>query len=110
MADLILLILPPNPLTDFAKATLKTVISPLQEAIIGSTGLESTREIHPLDFCELEGTDESFESNTNFEDHGNPLAGEISTTTPPARGLQLDRIGLILGCWLLSGFVINSPR
>ena len=110
MAHGILLVLPPSPLTDCAKATLETVISLLQEAVICPIGLESTREIHALDFGKLETTDESFESNPIFEDYREPLAGEIGPTTPPARGLQLDRIGLILGCWLLSGFVINSPR
>ena len=110
MTNRILLVLPPNPLTDRAKATLKPVISLLQEAVICPIGLESTREIHALDFDELETTYESFESNPIFEDYGDPLAGEIGTTTPPARGLELDRIGFILGCWLLSGLVIHSPR
>ena len=103
MAYRVLLVQPPHPLTDCAKATFKTVIGSLQEAVICPTGLESTREIHALDFGELEGTDESFESNTIFEDYGNPLASEIGPATPPARGLQLDRIGLIIGCWLLPG-------
>ena len=34
MADRILLVLPPHPLTDHAKATLKIVIDLLQEPII----------------------------------------------------------------------------
>jgi len=110
MADRIFLVLPPNSLTDRAKATFKTVISPLQKAVICSTGLESTWEIHALDFGKLETTDESFECNSIFEYCGDPLAGEISTTTPPARGLELDGIGLILDRWLLSALVINSPR
>jgi len=111
MTHRILLVLPPNLLTNIrAKTTLKAVINLLQEAIICPTGLESTREIHALDFGELERTDESFESNSVFEDYGNPLAGEVGATTPPARGLQLDRIGLILRRRLLARLVINSPR
>ena len=110
MAHRILLVLPPSPLTNWANATFETVVGLLQEAVICAIGLESTRKIHVLNFGELETTDESFESNPIFEDYGDPLAGEISTTTPPARGLELDRIGLILSCWLLSGLVINSPR
>ena len=73
------------------------------------SGLEPAREIHALDFGELEATDESFESNTLFEYYGNPRAGEVGTTTPSARGSQLDRIGLILGRRLHSRSVINPP-
>ena len=110
MADRILLVLPPNPLTDLAKATFEIVIGLLQKAIICPIGLESAREIHALNFGELETTDESVEGNPIFEDYGNPLACEIGTTTPPARGLQLDRIGLIFGRWLPSRSVTNLAR
>ena len=90
MADRILFIPPPHPITDRAKATLETVVGFLQEAIICAIGLESAREIHALDFGELEATDEGFESNTIFEYYGNPRAGEVGAATPPARGSQLD--------------------
>src|SRR5258708_40341466 len=108
MTDRILLVLPRNPLTDRAKATFKPVIRPLQKAVICPTGRESTTEIHALDFGELEMADESFESNSVFEHDGNPLAGEGGATTPPARRLQPDRIGLVVGCWLPSRLVVHS--
>jgi len=107
MAHCILLVLPPYPLTDCAKAALKAIVGLLQKAIVCPTGLEAARKVHALDLSELETANESPQSDAILEDCENPLAGKVGTTAPPARGLQLDRIWLILGCWLLSGLVID---
>ena len=107
MADRILLVLPPHPLTDRAKATLKIAIDLLQKPIICQTGLETTTEIHSLNLGKLETTSERSSSDTVLENCENPLAGEVGTTTPPPRGSQLDRIGFILGRWLPSRLVID---
>ena len=107
MARSILLVLPPYPLIGCAKAALKAVVSLLQKAIVCPTGLEAAWKVHALDLGELETANESLQSDAILEDYENPLAGKVGTTAPPARGLQLDRIWLILGCWLLSGLVID---
>ena len=108
MAHCVLLVLPPYPLTDRAKATLKDVIDLLQKAIICEIQLKSTREINGLDLGELETTRERTQSDIIFEYYENPLAGKVSATTPLAQGLQLDRIGLVLDRWLPSGLVKDS--
>jgi hypothetical protein len=64
---------------------------------------------HALDLCELERTDKGAQSDFLIENCGNPLAREVCTATPAARDLQLDGIGLVFGCWLLSGSIIDSP-
>jgi len=109
MTHCILLVLPPYPLTDCAKAALKAIVDLLQKAIVCPTGLEAARKVHALNLGGLETANESLQSDANLEDCENPLAGKVGTTTPMARGLQLDRIWLILGCWLLSGLVIDPP-
>jgi len=111
MPHCILLVLPPYPLTDCAKAALKIIVGLLQKAIVCPTGLETAWKVHALDLGELETANESRQSNSILEDCENPLAGEVGTTTPLATGLQLDRIWLILSCWLLAGLVIDPlPR
>ena len=104
----VLLVLPPYPLTDRAKATLEGIIDLLQKAIICETQLKSTRENNALDLGELETTSERTQSDLIFECYENPLAGEVGTTMPPPRGPQLDGIGLVLGRWLPSGLVKDS--
>jgi len=107
MPHCILLVLPPYPLADCAKAALKAVVGLLQKAIVCPTGLEAAWKVYALDLGELETANESLQSDSILEDCEHPLAGKVCTTTPPARGLQLDRIWPILGCWLLSGLVID---
>jgi len=109
MAHCILLILPPYPLTDCAKAALKAVIGLLQKTIVCPTGLEAAWKVHALDLGELETANESLQRDAIPEECENPLAGKVGTTTPTARGLQLDRIWLVLGCWLLARLVIDPP-
>ena len=108
MAYRVLLVLPPYPLTDRAKATLEDIIDLLQKPIICETQLKSTREINGLDLGELETTSERTQSDLIFEYYENPPAGKVSATTPLARDLQLDTIGLVLGSWLPSGLVKYS--
>ena len=108
MAYRVLLVLPPYPLTDRAKAALEDIIGLLQKPIICETQLKSTREINALDLGELETASERTQSDLMFEYYENPLAGKVSATTPLARGSQLDRIGLILGRWLPSGLGNDS--
>jgi len=107
MAHCILLVLPPYPLTDCAKAALKAIVELLQKAIVCPTGLETAWKVHALDLSELETANESLQSDSILEDCEDPLAGKVGTTTAPARGLQLDRTWLILGCWLLARLVID---
>jgi len=109
MAHRILLIHPPDPLIDSAKAALKPILELLQKSIICQTRLEASLELHILDLGELETTNQSFQSNSTLEDSGNPLAGEFRPATQPAQRFQLERIRLVLGCWLLSRLVIDSP-
>jgi len=109
MTNCILLVLPPYSLTTCTKAALKPTLGLLQKAIIRQTGLEAARKVHALDLGQLETTNESVEGDSIFEHRGNPMTGEVGTTTQAAQGLQFARIGLILGYRLLSGLVINSP-
>ena len=92
MADSVLLVLPPYPFTDCAKAALKAIVGLLQKAIVCPTGLEAAWKVHVLDLDGLETADESPLSDAILEDCENPLAGKIGTTTALGRGLQLDRI------------------
>ena len=109
MTNRILLVLPPGPLIDYAEAALEAIISPLKKAIICQGGLEATRKVHARDLGELETTNEGLQGDAILEDYGNPLVGEVGTATELARGLQLDRIGLVLGRWLLTRPVIHPP-
>jgi len=109
MAHCILLVLPPYPLTDCAKAALKDVVGLLQKAIICPMGLEAAWKVHALDLDAVETANESLQSDVILEDCENPLACKVGATTAPARGLQLDRVWLILGCWLFAGSVIDPP-
>jgi len=109
MAHRILLIHPPDPLTDRAKAALKPILDLLQKSIICQTRLEASLEFHPLDLGELETTNQSFQRNFTLEGSGNPLAGEFRPATQPAHRFQLKGVRFVLGCWLLSRLVIDSP-
>ena len=91
MAQRVLLVLPPYPLTDCAKAALEDIIGLLQKPIICETQLKSTREIKGLDLGELETTSERTQSDPILEYCENPLAGKVGTTTPLPRGSQRDR-------------------
>ena len=86
MAYRVLLVLPPYPLTDRAKATLEDIVGLLQKAIICQTQIKSTREVNTLDLGELETTSERTQSDLIFEYGENPLAGKVSATTPLPRG------------------------
>ena len=81
MAHRILLVLPPDPLANCAKAALKPILGHLQETIVCQTRLETCWELHTLDLGELETTKESFQGNSTLENCENPLAGEFRTTT-----------------------------
>ena len=81
MAHGILLVLPPNPLTDCAKATLKPILGHLQKTVICQTRREASWELHSLDLGELETTKESSQGNPTLKNSENPLAGEFRTTT-----------------------------
>ena len=85
MAHCILLVLPPHPLTDFAKAALKTILGRLHKTIICETRHEASLEIHTLDLDELETTKKSFQGDSTIENSGDPLAGIFHTTTRPAQ-------------------------
>jgi len=78
-----------------------------KKAIVCPTGLEAAWKVHALDRSGLETANKSLQSDAILEDYENPLAGKLGTTTAPGRGLQLDRIWLILGCWLLARLVID---
>ena len=54
-----------------------------------------------------ETTDECFQSNSIFEAYENPLPGKVGTPTLLIQGLRFELIRLIVGCWLLSGPVID---
>ena len=108
MAQRVLLVLPPYPLTDCAKAALEDIIGLLQKAIICETQIKSAREINGLDLGELETTSERTQSDPILEYYENPLAGKVGTTMPLPRSSQLDRIGLVLGRWLPSGLIKDS--
>jgi len=109
MAHRILLVHPPDPLTNRAKTALKPILGLLQKSIICQTRIKASLELHILDLGELETTNQRFQRNATFEGSGNPLAGEFRPTTQPAQHFQLERIRLVLGCWLLSWLVIDSP-
>ena len=81
MAHCILLVLPPDPLPNWAEATLKPILDHLQKTVICQTRFEPSLEVHTLDLGELETTKESFQGNSTFENTGNPLAGEFRTAT-----------------------------
>ena len=81
MAHRILLVPPPDPLTNCAKATLKPILGHLQKTIICQTRLEASLEVHTLGLGELETTKESFQGNTTLENSRNPLASKFRTTT-----------------------------
>ena len=81
MAHRILLVLPPDPLADCAKAALKPILFHLQETIVCQTRPEASLEVHTLDLGEFETTKESPEGDFTLENPGNPLAGEFRTTT-----------------------------
>ena len=108
MAQRVLLVLPPYPLTDCAKAALEDIIGLLQKPIICETQLKSTREIDGLDLGKLETTSEHTQSDLIFEYCENPFACKVGTTTPLPRGSQRDRIGLVLCGWLPSRLVKHS--
>ena len=81
MAHSILLVPPPDPLANCAKAALKSILGHLQKTVICQTRLETSLEVHTLDLGELETTKESFQGNTTLENSRNPLTGEFRTTT-----------------------------
>ena len=81
MAHRVLLVPPPDPLANCAKAALKPVLGHLQKTIICQTRLEASLEVHTLNLGELETTKESSQGNFTLENPGNPLAGEFHTTT-----------------------------
>ena len=81
MAHGILLVPPPDPLANRAKAALKSILCHLQKTVICQTRLETSLEVHTLDLDELETTKESFQGDSTLENSGNPLAGEFRTTT-----------------------------
>jgi hypothetical protein len=83
MAHRSLLVPPPDPLANCAKAALKPVPGHLQKPIICQTRLEPSLEVHSLDLVELETTKESSQGDSILENSGNPLAGEFRTTTLP---------------------------
>jgi len=56
MAHRILLMHPPDPLTDRAKAALKPILGFLQKSIIHQTRIEASLKLHTLDLGELETT------------------------------------------------------
>jgi hypothetical protein len=107
MAYHILLVLPPDPVANCAKATLKSTLGYLQKPIICQTRLEASLEVHTLNLIELEMTKESSQGDPILENSVNPLAGKFCTTTEPAQRFQLERVRLVLDCWLLSGLAID---
>ena len=107
MAHCILLVLPPDPLANRAKAALEPILGHLQKTIICQRRLEASSEVHTLDLGELETTKESSQGDSTFENSGNPLACEFCTTTHPTQCFQLDRVRLVLDRRLLPGLIIN---
>jgi hypothetical protein len=106
MTDRVLLSLPPSPLPNRAQAALKTIIRLLYKTVVCQERVEATWKVHAFDLRKLERTNEGIQGNRIIEYYSDPLAREVSTTAPPARGLQYEGIRLILGGWLLSGSVI----
>ena len=80
MAHRILLVPPPDPLANCAKAALKPILGHLQKTIICQTRLEASLEVHTLDLGELETTKESSKGNSTVKNYENPLAGKFRTT------------------------------
>ena len=109
MAHCVFFVLPPDPLSNCAKAALKPTLIHLQKPIICSTRLEAASEVYALDLCELETTKKSSQGDSTIENPGNPLAGEFRTTTKPAQCFQPSGVRLVIDCWLLPGLVIDSP-
>jgi hypothetical protein len=109
MAHRSLLVPPPDPLANCAKATLKPTLGHLQEPIICQTRLETSSEVHTLDLIELETTKEGFQGDSILENSVNPLTGKFRTSTKPAQRLQLDWVRFVPGRRLLSGLVIDFP-
>ena len=109
MAHCVLFVPPPGPLANCAKAALKPVLGDLKKPMICQKRLEASQEVHILDLGKLEATKESSQGDPVLENYGNPLAGELRTTTQPAQCFKFDRVGLVLDRWLLSGLVIDSP-
>src|SRR5258706_1895696 len=107
MAHRILLVPPPDPLANRAKAAFEPILCYLQKTIICQTRLETSLEVHTVDLGKLETTKESPQGDSILENSGNPLAGEFHTTTPPTQFSQPDRVRLVFGRWLLSGLIIN---
>ena len=81
MPHYILLVPPPDPLANCAKAALKSILGHLQKTVICQTRHEASLEVHTLDLGEFETTKESFQGNSTLENSGNPLAGKSRTTT-----------------------------
>ena len=109
MAHRVLFILPPDPLSNCAKAALKPTLSYLQKSMICQIRLEASSEVHTLDLGELETTKESFQGDSTIENPGNPLAGEFCTATQPAQRFQPGGVSLVIDRWLLPWLVIDSP-
>jgi len=109
MAHRILLVLPPHPLTDCAKAALKPIVGHLEKSIICQTRLEASSKVHTLNLGELQTTKETSQGYSALESSGDPLAGRLRTTTQPAQHFQLDRIRLVLSRWSPSGPVMDFP-
>jgi len=109
VAHCVLFVPPPDPLANCAKAALKPILGDLKKPMICQKRLEASYEVHILDLGKLEATKESSQGDPILENYGNPLTGELRTTTQPAQCFKFDRVELILGRWLLSGLVIDSP-
>jgi hypothetical protein len=107
MTDCVLLILPPSPLPNCAQAALKTIVRLLYKAMVCQKRLETTGKVHAFDLRKLEQTNKGIQGDGIGEYCGDPLAREIGTTTPPARGLHLEGIRLVLSGWLLSRAIIS---
>jgi hypothetical protein len=107
MAHRSLLVPPPDPLANCAKATLEPTLGHFQKPIICQTRLETSSEVHTLDLIELETTKEGSQGDSILENSVNPLAGKFRTSTELAQRLQVDRVRFVLGRWLLSGLVID---
>jgi len=102
----VLLMLPPGSFSLSAKATLVAVANLRNEAIVRLMRLKTTREVHLVDLCALEGTEKRLCGHTVLEYRCDPIDCKGSASSPPAGFFEFEGIGLESCCRLLPRSIV----